>query len=159
MKFMPSIFILWASLLLLSGCASKTYGPSQSVLLTLKTPKIKFSDMGYLHFADEGVRLDLYSGGVPVRRIEVGEEICVDEGCMEASRFNAEYLSPAYPPSLLRDVLQGRGIYGGAALLRTQSGFEQHIEGERVRIVYRVDSEGVWFKDEQNAITIRYRRL
>lgn len=156
---MRTLFILWVSLLWLGGCAPKSYGPSQSVLVTLKTPKIKFSDLGYLHPGKEGVRLDLYSGGVPVRRIEVGEEICVDEGCMEASRFNAEYLSAEYPDTLLLDVLRGQAIFGAAALARTDGGFEQRIENEHVRILYRVDAEGVWFKDEQNAITIRHRRL
>lgn len=157
--FMRNFFILWVSLLWLGGCAAKHYGPSQSVLVTLKTPKIKFADMGYLHRGAHGVRLDLYSGGVPIRRIEVGTDICVDEGCMDASRFNAEYLSAAYPSTLLSDVLQGRTIYGGAALERNEEGFEQRIEAAHVRILYRVDGEGVLFKDEQNAITIRYRRL
>ncbi len=50
MRSMRKYSILWASLavLVLGGCGTKHFTLSEPKMITLKTPKLKFADTGYL---------------------------------------------------------------------------------------------------------------
>lgn len=155
---MQKYFILWVSVLLLGGCAMHSYGPAEVRIVTFKTPKFRFSDMGYLRYGTDAVELDLYSGGQPVRRFEIGERICVDEGCMERSDFNREYLSAGYPDDLLLHIVRGSVIFEGEGRRLTADGFEQQIQNRMYDLEYRVGSDGILFRDHDNHILIRIRK-
>ncbi len=155
---MRKYFILWVSaLLLLSGCTMHHYGPAAARMVTFKTPQFRFSDMGYLRESANAVQLDLYSGGQPVRRFEIGERICVDEGCMSAADFNRAYLSALYPDDLLLRVLQGKPLDDGRNIERRDDGFIQNLEIHGETVIYQVTSDTVHFKDGARHILIRIR--
>lgn len=159
MRCMIKFFILWASLVLLGGCALKEYHHSEAKIIILKTPQIKFADTGYIRHEGDAVQLDLYSGGQPVKRIEMHHLICVDEGCMSKSSFNTRYLHPSYPDDLLLHVSLGEKIFEGKNLIANDLGFEQNIQSETYDIRYRVSGREIVFKDSANHIMIRFKTL
>lgn len=159
MTYMRKFFILWASVWLLGGCALREYHHSEAKVIILKTPQIKFADTGYIRHDGDSVQLDLYSGGVPVKRIEMDHLICVDEGCMSKSSFNSRYLNPAYPDDLLLHVSLGKKIFEGKNLRVNDLGFEQNIQSENYNIHYRVSEREIVFKDRTNHILIRFKSL
>ena len=158
---MTKFSILWASLLLLllSGCGAKPFVKTESATIILKTPKIKFADMGYVRSNEDLIALELFTAGQPVGKFEIEKMVCVEgEGCLRKSSFNAEYLNMHYPDTLLEHVLRGVPIYDRLNLVDNAHGFEQDILDEFVDIKYRVSLGQIYFKDRWNGILIKIKK-
>ncbi|WP_297442846.1 hypothetical protein [Sulfurimonas sp.] len=153
-------YLLIALLFLLSACSIKNYEITTPKILTLKTQKIKFSDIAYLRHTDDSIELELFIAGHVFKRIHINHLICIDdEGCMRKSSFNTEYLNAAYPETLLQNVLLGRKIYNGEAVLKKPDGFKQNIQTKELSIEYVVNSHQIYFKDKKNHILIKIKEL
>lgn len=155
MKFIQTFSILWASLFILSGCAPKQYAINESCLIVIKTPKLKFADLGYIRRNTDEVRADLFVAGQLVQSIEVSRLICVDDGCLSKSQFNEDYLHPLYPDDLVLNVLLGRPIFEKASFQKTEGGFIQSLKSDEYNIVYKVEYGKIYFKDKQNGFLIK----
>jgi len=68
---MQKYFILWASalLLFLEGCSVKHYSISTPKVITIKSPKLKFSDTGYIRYEGDAVAVELFTAGVAIEKI------------------------------------------------------------------------------------------
>lgn len=152
-------YLLVLIVLVLGGCAVKDYERTQTKIITMKSPKIKFSDAGYLRNSDESVELELFMAGVCIEKIAVNRLICTSAGCMSKSGFNQDYLNEAYPSDIMQNLLLGRPIYEGMNLIRTPGGFEQRISDESVDIIYRVGDGEVYFKDIRNSILFKMKDI
>lgn len=152
-------YLLLAFFLLFSACSIKNYEHTCAKIITLKTPKIKFSDIGYVRHTKDAIELELFIAGHVFKRFHINHLICVDEGCMSKSSFNETYLNAAYPDKLLQNVLLGREIYEGKNILKNPDGFEQDIQTEDVNITYVVNSRQIYFKDRKNHILIKIKEL
>jgi hypothetical protein len=155
MKFIQTSFILWVSLFLITGCAPKVYTINESCLIVIKTPKLKFADLGYIRRNADEVRADLFVAGQLVQSIEISTLICVDDGCISKSEFNKDYLHPSYPDDLILNVLLGRPIFEKASLQKTEGGFIQNIKSDEYNVVYKVEYGKTYFKDRQNRFLIK----
>ena len=155
MKSMKKFFILWASFFLLAGCAPKQYEINESRLIIIKTPKLKYADLGYIRRSSDEVKVDLFVAGQAVESIEVDGLVCVNEGCLRKSSFNEEYLHPAYPDDLLKNVLLGRPIFEKASIEETPEGFIQNLNSAEYNIVYKVLNGNIYFKDKKNRFLIK----
>lgn len=155
MMYMQKFFILWASLFLLAGCAPKKYEKNESRLIIIKTPKLKYADLGYLRRDRDEVRLDLFVAGQLVKSIEIDTLVCVDEGCIRKSVFNAEYLHPSYPDDLLLNVLLARPIFEKASMQITDEGFIQKLKSAEYNITYTIENGNIYFKDKKNRLLIK----
>lgn len=155
MKYTQTLFILWASLLLLAGCAPKRYEKNETRLIIIKSPKLKYADLGYIRHTKDEVKVDLFVAGQAVQSIEVNHLVCVDEGCLTKSKFNAEYLHASYPDDLLRNVLLARPIFEKASMQETNEGFVQNLKSEEYDISYSVKNGESYFKDRQNNLLIK----
>ena len=147
-----------ALMLFFAGCAIKQPTVKESWVVLLKTPKLKFNDIGYILHDNEHVELQLYSAGNAVESFSVNHLVCVQSGCMRKSSFNQEYLSGAYDDDLLQDLLMRRPIFGGKNLQRNNNGFEQHIVDDAYDITYRVSGDTLYFKDTKNRILFKLRK-
>jgi thioredoxin-related protein len=147
MKYLLLIFILF-----FSACSVKEYEITQTKIITIKSPKIKFSDAGYLRNSDKTIELELFMAGRSIEKISVNHMICTSEGCMSKSGFNKDYLHSSYPDDTMQNMLLSHAIYDGKNVTKTADGFEQKIKSSQVDIIYRVDSHGVFFKDRANGI-------
>lgn len=156
---MQIFFTLWASLFFLSGCAPKTYKKNVSRFILIKSPLLKYADLGYIRSNDDEVRADLFVVGNLVQSIEIDTLICVNEGCLTKSAFNADYLNASYPDNLLLNVLLGRPIFDKASLQKTSRGFIQELTSSEYNIVYKVEGGDISFKDKQNRLKIKISKV
>lgn len=154
---MQIFFILWVSFFIL-GCAPKTYERNESRFILIKSPLLKFADLGYIRSNSDEVRADLFVVGTLVQSIEISTLICVNEGCLTKSAFNKEYLNASYPDDLLVNVLLGRPIFDKASLQVTDTGFRQELISPDYNIVYKVESGNIFFKDSQNRLKIKIEK-
>ncbi len=152
MKYILLIFTLF-----FSACSVKNYEHTQTKIITIKSPKIKFSDAGYLRNSEKIMELELFMAGKCIEKITVNHLICVSDGCMSKSGFNKDYLNSAYPDDTMENMLLSHAIYGGKNLTKTDGGFEQHIKDENVDIVYKVEPYAIYFKDTKNNIIFKMR--
>ncbi len=159
MKFIQTSFILWVSFFLLSGCTPRVYTINESCLIVIKTPKLKFADLGYIRRNTDEVRADLFIAGQLVQSVEVNRLVCVDEGCLSKSEFNEEYLHPSYPDDLILNVFLGRPIFERASLQKTEGGFIQTLKSDEYNIIYKVEYGKTYFKDKQNRFLIKISKI
>ena len=154
MKYVALIFTL-----LFSACSVKDYKNSEAKIIIIKTPKLKFSDLGYVRYSGDAIELELFSAGKVVQKIAINHLICLNEGCMSKGGFNREYLNAAYPDSLLQNLFRGKPIYDGLNTSKTYDGFEQRIKTHDVDVIYRVDTQQIFFKDRANNIIVKIKQV
>ena len=151
-------FFVSVLFLVFIGCSTKNYEHTETKILTLKTPKIKFSDIAYLRHTNDSLELELFVAGHVFKKISIDHLICVSgEGCMSKSGFNSEYLVETYPKNLLQNILLGHKIFKGQNLQKNLSGFRQYISNENVDIKYIVKPSLIYFKDRKNHILLRIK--
>jgi hypothetical protein len=152
---MKQILLIFA--LFFSACSVKNYEHTQTKIVTIKSPKIKFSDVGYLRNSDKTLELELFMAGKCIEKIAINHLICTSSGCMSKSGFNKDYLHQIYPDEIMQNMLLSSAIYNGKNLKKVDGGFEQQIQDESVDIFYKVDSSGVQFKDKKNEIIFKMK--
>jgi len=148
---------LFVMVLFFYGCSVKEYKNTQNKIIVIKSPKIKFADLGYIRNSDNAIELELFIAGKSIKKISINHLICVDEGCMSKSGFNKDYLNASYPSDLMQNLLLAKPIYDGLALEKTDDGFVQNIKNEYVDIKYNVDSKTTFFKDRKNKIIFKIK--
>jgi hypothetical protein len=124
----------------LSGCSTRTFPISEPKVITLKTPKIKYSDMGYVRYDGDAVQVELFTAGVSVEKITFdNDEVCVSAGCMSETKFTKEYLNPNYPFDTMRHVLQNIDIFTGLGKSEACNGVQyQYIRNDEIDVMYAV---------------------
>jgi len=154
LRYLLPLFIVF-----FTGCSLKNYEHTSSKVITIKTPKLRFSDLGYVKNSNKAVGLELFVAGKLIKKIDINYLICVDEGCMSKSSFNAEYLEASYPDDLLQDIILGLPIYDAKNLQKSDGGFKQLIVNDSVNIEYRVDAREIYFKDKKNHILFKIKDI
>ncbi|MGD9970743.1 MAG: hypothetical protein AB7S65_09830 [Sulfuricurvum sp.] len=155
---MQKFSILWVSVLVLfaGGCAQKQYSISEPKLITIKSPKLKFSDMGYVRHEGDAVEVELFAAGMAVEKITIDQEVCVQSGCMSEAKFTKEYLYELYPPDTMRRILLRQDIFGGKGKEELCNGtLYQFIRDEEMDIMYGRKPNETYFKDRLNGLIIR----
>ena len=152
-------YFLVALALFFTACSIKNYERTSSKIIIIKSPKIKFADLGYIRNSDKALELELFLAGKAIKKIQMNHLICVDEGCMSKSGFNEEYLDSSYPDDLLQNVLLGLEIYDGKNRVKTDDGFEQLIVSKDVDVIYRVSASVIAFKDRKNSIILKIKDI
>jgi hypothetical protein len=151
---MMRILSLVVASLLFSGCM-KNYDLNSSKLIVIRSPQIKYADLGYIRGSGDDLKIELYAMGNVVKSININNFICVDDGCMLKSVFNAKYLNANYPSDILENVITGHAIYDGKNLRKLYDGYVQDIRDENVDIEYEVTKESIRFRDRKNAIFLK----
>ena len=154
MKYLLIIFAL-----LFTACSTKNYEVTQTKIIIIKSPKLKFADVGYLRNSEKSIELELFAAGKAIEKITINHLICTSMGCMTKSGFNKDYMNESYPSQILQNILLGTPIYDGKNRVKTSNGFEQKIEDENVNITYRVTSEATLFKDRKNKIIFKIKDI
>ncbi len=152
MKYILLIFVL-----IFSSCSIKNYEQTQTKVIVIKSPKLRFADVGYIRNTSKSIELELFTAGQTVEKITINHFICVSGGCMSKSEFNQDYLNASYPDDILQNILLSEVIYHGKNFVKTTEGFEQYIEDENIDIVYIITSESIYFKDNKNGILLKIR--
>lgn len=155
---MQKYFILWVSVfaLFIGGCATKHYSISTPKMIVIKSPKLKYADMGYLRYEGDAVEMELFTAGVAVEKISIDKQVCVSAGCMSEEVFVREYLYKDYPRDTMRRVLQSEPIFSGSGVSESCGGVKfQYIRNDDMDIVYRRSPTETYFKDRLNGLMIK----
>jgi len=156
---MQKYSILWVNafiLLFLGGCAEKVYQQSEPRLITIKSPLLKFSDMGYIRHDDNSVEVELFAAGVVVEKISIDKKVCVSAGCMDEAEFTRKYLYPDYPADTMRRILLGEDIFDGKNKEELCSGtLFQFIRNDEMDVMYRRSKGEIFFKDRLNGLIVK----
>ena len=152
-------YLFFLLIFLFGACSIKNYEHTDTKIITIKSAQLRFSDIGYIRHTKDAIELELFVAGHAYQRIHINHLICVDEGCMRKSSFNAEYLFAKYPSTLLQNIILGREIYNGKNSVKKDDGFVQHIQNADVDIYYSVDSHQIYFKDRKNHILIKIKDI
>lgn len=155
---MRAFFLALVAVLILGGCAAKQMTHKEGWVILIKSPKLKFNDIGYILYNDDKVELQLYSAGSSVESFSIDDYVCTQSGCMSKSAFNAEYLNAAYDENFLKDLLTRKAIFKGKNLYKNKNGFEQHLVNKAYDITYRVTPNKLYFKDTKNRILFKLTR-
>ncbi|WP_310439386.1 hypothetical protein [Sulfuricurvum sp.] len=159
---MQKFFILWVSILafFFTGCSTKHYSVSEPKIITLKTPKIKFADTGYIRHDETSVEVELFTAGVAVEKISIDSLVCVSSGCMSEETFVQEYLNRDYPRDTMRSILLGKDIFGGRGKEEMCDGrLFQFIRNDEMDIIYRRGKGEIYFKDRLNSLIVKIEDL
>ena len=154
MKYLILVFVL-----IFSACSTKDYAQTKTKIVIIKSPLIKFADIGYIRNTDDKVSLELFIAGQRIQKIDINHLICVDEGCLTKSGFNKDYLNENYPNEILQNILLARPIFEAKNLIKTDDGFVQKIITENMEIKYRVSSNVTFFKDLKNRIIFKIKEI
>lgn len=152
-------YILLIFTLLLASCSTKNYDTTETKIITIRSPKLKFSDIGYVRISDKKMELELFIAGKSIQKFTLNHLICTSNGCISKNAFNEEYLNKNYPSEILQNILLKHQIYDGKNIQKKDGGFEQFIVDDNVEITYRVDSHGVYFRDTKNSIIFQIKDL
>ena len=153
--------LVLATLSLLTACVGTKPKKEESAFIVLKTPKIRYADMGFITASSTDVKVQIYGAGQPLMKLEIGGlNICMSTfECMEKQAFNEKVLNTAYDKNLLENIFRGEPIFKGENIERDKDGsFTQKLTKEGVYdISYSVNQKERVFRDKLNKILIKVR--
>ncbi len=153
-------YVVLIFLLLFAGCSLKRdIKKSESYMVVIKMKNLRFSDAGFLKYGDNYTELQLFDVSAPVLDIKISDDICVNSHCFGKKEFNARFLSPFYPETLLENVLNKKPIFEKEGFQKNKSGFLQNIDKKNIRIKYIISSDKLYFKDFSNHFLIKLTRI
>ena len=147
---------------LISACSQKKLTKEESAFIVIKTPTMKYADMGFISNSPSLVKVDIYAAGQPLMNFEInGMNVCMSTfECMDKKSFNEKILSSRYPDTLLENIFRAKPIFDAENLEQDKEGsFRQKLTKEGVYdISYSVNSKQRTFRDKLNKILIKVRK-
>ena len=146
----------------LSACSTKQYMKQESAMIVLKTPTLKYADLGFIYKNNDETKVEIYGSGQVLMKFTISDtSICMSLfECMDKKSFNKHILSAYYPQDILNHIFRGEQIFDGAKSIKTRNGFTQHLvkDGD-YHIKYSVLNNQILFHDTINNILIKIKRL
>ena len=132
----------------------------ESAFIVLKTPTMKYADMGFISEFESQVNVDIYAAGQPLLSFEISRaNVCMSLfKCLDKEHFNEKVLNVNYPPDVLENIFRAKPIFNKQGFKKTEEGFKQNIKKEGLYdISYSVVSGQRVFRDTINKILIKVR--
>jgi len=145
--------------LFVSGCTQQPK-KTESAFIVLKTPSMKYADMGFISDHGSTVKIDIYAAGQPIVAWEINAvNVCVSAlKCMSKKKFNEDFLTAAYPDTLLENIFKSKAIFSEKNMEKTENGFTQILKKDAAYdISYKVEKGKRTFRDSLNKILIKVR--
>lgn len=155
---MKKVLFMSIFALLLIGCTQKLPVKERSALIVIKTPTMRYADMGFISRYDSYTKLQIYGLGQPLLSLDINKNtICMSLfECMSKSEFNRKMLSQYYTDDILENIFNGEPIMNRANIVKLDNGFTQKIiQNELYDIEYSVTNKNIFFNDRINKITIK----
>ncbi|MCK5854046.1 MAG: hypothetical protein KAG56_02405 [Sulfurovaceae bacterium] len=158
-KVMPILSII----LLINGCTGKQVikkENQESAFIIIKTPTMRYADMGFIYKKTDLVKVEIYALGQPLMNLDINSmNVCLSTfECMEKKDFNAKMLSAYYPDTVLENIFRAKPIFNKKNLEENSNGFTQNIKKDKeYDITYSVKSNKRVFRDTINKIKIEVR--
>ena len=151
-----NITLLLTSLFIINGCTPLTPKKQESAFIVIKTPKMKYADMGFITNNQSNIKVEIYTAGQPLVAWEINAvNICMSTfKCMEKKDFNKEFLVASYPDTLLENIFKAEPIFKKHGYTKVEGGFKQSLDNG---ISYSVVGGKRTFRDTINKILIKVR--
>ncbi len=157
---LKQVMIIVTILFFVVGCSQKRdINFSQPYKIVLKTKDLAIADGGFLTKADNYKSIEVFSAGKILLHIELDSSACINGSCTNRLDFNSRVFGYSYYKSFLDDLLDKKAIYNGVNKMKINGGFEQKIKTKGYDILYRVTDKTTYFKDRQNHILIKLKKL
>ncbi len=146
------------AILLLSGCAPKEPMVQQSRFIVLKTPVVRYADMGFVSQFETSINVQIYASGQSLASLDIYKEsICMSSfECMSKEAFYKKVFLKEYPKDMIDSIFLGEPIFDGKNVVKGSDGFTQQItEDNRYDITYSVAKQNIDFHDKINNIIIK----
>jgi len=143
-----------------SACTGKKPTKEESAFIVIKTPNMKYADLGFISNAPALVKVNIYTAGQPLVKFEINAlNVCMSTfECMNKKAFNKKILSENYPDTLLENIFRARPIFDKENLEKIENGFSQKLKKEKsYDITYTVKNGTRTFRDKTNKILIKVR--
>ncbi len=153
--------LLLTLMLILWGCASKESLQQKSAFIILKTPEIRYADMGFISEYPSSLKVQIYSNAQPAVSLDMYKDrICMSLfECMNKNDFYRKAFHVSYPGDTLEQIFLAKPIFGGENLIKTSNGFTQNIDSSpQYNISYEISDGKVSFHDKINQIIIKVRQ-
>ncbi|MRJ06768.1 MAG: hypothetical protein C6I01_04535 [Epsilonproteobacteria bacterium] len=149
-------YLYWVGVgvvLLLGGCSYKT--STDNIYLTIKTPKYRLSDQGFLNISPNQKELIIYKEFTPYK-ITIGKrEICESGKCLSKGAFLKKVGLSDYPPETLDLILEGKPL----PFLPSPEGNSTTFIQKNSRFYYQVTKTKIFFRDKKERVLISLRKL
>ncbi|MDR1285539.1 MAG: hypothetical protein LBJ88_05010 [Campylobacteraceae bacterium] len=133
---------------------------SSPVKVTVKSPNIKLSGLGFYKKGGNYVNLQVFAGATATLNYESSTTICINDNCMTRGIFNDKFFTHAHYAKLIDDILAGKPIYNSQNLTKTQNGFSQNIsKNGEYDIFYKVINDNIEFEDFKNRVYVTLQKL
>lgn len=153
---------LLVAIIFISGCTLKQPVEQNSKFIVIKTPEIKFADMGFVSTFDDKLNIQIYSSGEAVLSIDIHKDkICTSTfKCMDKQSFNKKIFHQNYPADTLENIFLAKPIFNGENIKKTKNGFTQDIFFSGTYIIhnhisYTVLNDDIIFNDKTSNILIK----
>lgn len=153
-RFLPVVGLI----VLLQACTNRVYTQQSSAFIVLKTPTLKYADLGFVYENNDTLKVELYNAGQAMMYLEIdAEKVCMGTfSCMDKKAFNSKVLSAYYPDNILNNIFRGQVIFEGLERKNVGSGFIQKIiKDKKYNIMYKVLAKSIYFYDIINCILIK----
>ena len=160
---LKKIITILPILLLINSCTGKQTikkENQESAFIILKTPSMRYADMGFIYKKSDLVKVEIYALGQPLLNLDINPmNVCMSTfKCMEKKDFNAKMLSAYYPDTVLENIFRAKPIFDKKNLEKNSDGFTQKIKKEKeYDITYSVKTNKRTFRDKINKIKIEVR--
>lgn len=143
------------------GCSNVDYTQQYSAYIVLKTPHLKYADMGFIYENSQRLKVEIYSNGQVVTALKIGKDsVCMGTmSCLSKKAFTRRFLSLEYPDEMIGQIFRGEAIFGGRNKIQKRNGFTQKcIKHGKYHIEYTVFNKQILFRDTINKILIKVIR-
>ncbi len=147
-------------LFIFNACTGVQLEKQESAFIVIKTPTVKYADMGFISNTPSKIKVAIYGAGQPLMNLEInGMNVCMSTfKCMEKKDFNEKVLDASYPETLLENIFRAKPIFDKKNVVKTENGFSQKLTKENeYDISYRVKGNQRIFRDTLNKILIKVR--
>lgn len=154
---------IFLSIMLIIGCTGKQLikkENQESAFIIIKTPTMRYADMGFIYKKSDLVKVEIYALGQPLMNLDINSmNVCLSTfKCMEKKDFNTKMLSSTYPDTILENIFRAKPIFNKKNLEENSNGFTQKIQKDKeYDITYSVKSDKRVFRDTINKIKIEVR--
>ncbi len=155
---MYKVLVAIAAIFWAAGCRQPQYERTRTAYIVIKTPQLRYADMGFVETGKETMRVQLYANGAAQTALEITpSQVCSGRfACLSKEAFNARFLSADYPADTLEKILRGLPVMQGEGIRKTKRGFTQRIIRQgKYAIDYRVLGNRTLFRDTINKIHIK----
>ncbi len=139
-------------LIIFIGCSTRDYSVKSLYLVTIKSPELKYSDLGTISKSGEDVAIELFAFGNKILDLKLEKLITINGNILPPSIFYSKYLKTDYPDETIKQIFLGKPIFDEKNIQTGEGWFSQNIES----ISYRVSNKETLFKDSSKNIIIRF---